>query len=278
MIVPLMAAKYLMAAQQIISSEPKLSNAKEVQGRRVREVIDPDGNYVQVNQEDIPRDSVGIIRCVGPMYRYGSWYSWGSDELVAMAREFDEHPNVLGQVWQDDSGGGTISSVPPYLEFLRTKQKPVVSLLDICGSANYYKNCGTDHIMAENNISAMFGSIGVMFQLYDFSKMLEEMGIVEHIINSEHSGDKNKSFELALKGKYKEIRKEYLNPAAIRFQEYVKAMRPNLNLEKEGIITGKMFYAEEALEDNMIDSIGNLETAIDMVKFLAAARSFITFN
>ena len=276
MIVPMMVGKYLKASHEILTKTPTLLNSKDLQAGRIREIVDSQGNYLQVDQDNIPVDSVGIVRCIGPMYKYGGWWNWGSDELVAFARAFDEHPNIVGQVWQDDSGGGTISSVAPYLEFLQNKQKPVVSLLDTCGSASYYKNCGVDHMMAENDISAMFGSIGVMIQFYDYSKMMEEMGIVEHIINADPSQHKNEAFKLALKGQYKKIKKEFLNPAAIKFQDHVKAMRPRLNIEVEGILSGKMFYAEEALEHGMIDSIGGLEAAIDRVKFLATARSFIT--
>lgn len=278
MLAPIVAERYLRKAQEMLSAPLKLSESKEVQAGLVREVIDPEGNPVNIDQEDIPHDSVGIVRCVGPMYKYGGWYHWGTDELVRMSEYFDNHPRIIGQVWQDDSGGGTISSIPPYLDFLKRKKKPVVGLADFCGSANYYKLCGTDHFMAENNISAMFGSIGVMIVIYNFDKMLKDMGIVEHVINADPSDFKNKAFELAYKGDYKLIRKEFLNPSAIQFQEYVKAQRPKLDAGVEGIISGKMFYAEEALQHGMIDSIGNLEAAIDRVKFLASARSFYTMS
>lgn len=276
MIVPSMTGKYLRAAGRILDGNMKLSDNKEISGSLIREVIDPEGNPVNINQEQVPQDSVGIIRCVGSMYKYGSWFNWGSDELVAYAREFDSHPNIIGQVWRDDSGGGTISSVGPYLEFLRYKRKPVVSLLDLCGSANYYKNCGTDYMMAENDVSSMFGSIGVMLQILDFTKMLEQMGIEEHVIYADESDYKNKAFKLALEGKYELIKDEFLNPAAVRFQNHVKENRPGLNEGVEGILRGKMFFAEEALEHGLIDSIGSLPEAIDRVKFLAAARSFIS--
>ena len=278
MLSPIVAEKYLKTANEILGSPKLLSDAKELQAGFVREVIDPDGNPVNIDQEDIPHDSVGIVRCVGPMYKYGGWWHWGSDELVEMADYFDNHPRIIGQVWQDDSGGGTVSSVPPYLEFLKRKKKPVVGLADFCGSANYYKLCGTDHFMAENDVSAMFGSIGVMIVLYNIDKWLEELGIVEHIINAEQSDHKNKAFQLAYNGKYDLIRQEFLNPSAIQFQEYVKMKRPKLDTGVEGIISGKMFYAQEAMEHGMIDSIGNLEAAIDRVKFLASARSFYTVN
>jgi protease-4 len=278
MVSPHMLYPYLLSAEELFSSIPTESNKKELQGGLVREVIDPDGNYINVNQDDVPMDSVGIVRCVGPMYKYGGWFYWGTDELLAFAQYFDNHPNIIGQIWQDDSGGGLISSVAPYLNFLENKKKPVVSLLDMCGSACYYKNCGTDYVMAENNISAMFGSIGVLIQFYDFAKMLKEMGIKEHIIESNLSKDKNKPFKLALEGKYDLIKEEMLDPAAKMFQDHVKAKRPSLNQDIPGILSGKMFYAEEALEHGMIDGIGNMQAAIERVKFLASARSFISIT
>lgn len=275
MVVPAMVDKYLKASHQLLSEKPTMMNAKEVQLGRVREIVDPDGNFVRVDQDEIPMDSVGIVRCIGPMYKYGSWYTWGTDELVAMSRMFDDHPNIIGQIWQDDSGGGTIGAVAPYLEFQRNKKKPIVSLVDTCGSASYYKNCGSDHVMAENDISAMMGSIGVMLQFYSYEKLMKDMGIKEHLVYADQSDDKNKAFELALQGKYELIKQEYLNPAAIRFQDHVKDMRPKLDQSVPGILNGKMFYAEEALSYGMIDSIGSMEAAIDRVKFLAGARSFI---
>lgn len=278
MVAPHMLYPYLMSANKLFSSAQDPSTNKEIKAGFVREIIDPSGNIVNTHQEEVPQDSVGIVRSVGPMYKYGGWWYWGTDELVEFARFFDNHPNIVGQVWQDDSGGGMISSIPPFLNFLKTKKKPVVSLLDTCASACYYKNCGTDYVMAENNISAMFGSIGVMVQFYDFTGMLKEMGIKEHIIESNLSKDKNKTFKLALEGKYDLIKKEMLDPAAVMFQEHVKKMRPNLESEVPGLLSGKMFYTEEALDYGMIDGVGSLEEAIDRVKFLASARSFITVS
>lgn len=264
---------YLKGASQILNATNIVSH-KEIEAGHIRNILDDEGNIINVDQNEIPEGSIGVVRCIGSMYKYGSWFNWGSDELVSIMKQFDNDSRIIGQIWHDDSGGGTVSSVPPYIDFLKNKKKPVVSLLDTCGSANYYKNCGTDHVMAENNMSAMFGSIGVMLSFYDFTKMLKEMGIVEHIIEADQSEDKNKAFKMALKGKYEMIKQEWLNPLAIKFQNDVKAARPKLK-DVPGVLSGKMFYAEEALEIGLIDSIGNMEAAIEKVKLLASARSFM---
>lgn len=278
MVAPVVLQQYLMHARQLMAAPKSNESTPSPKGAFTREVIDAQGNPVNFREEEIPPDSVGVVRQVGAMYKYGSWYHWGTDELLQFAMDFDNHPNIVGQIWQDDSGGGLMSSIAPWLQFLKTKKKPVVALLDMCGSACLYKNIGADHVMAENNLSAMFGSIGVMVHFYDYSKMLQEVGITEHVINSNLSKDKNKSFRLALEGKYDAIKKEMLDPGALAFQDYVKASRPKLAADVPGLLTGKMFYAAEALDYGLIDSIGSLPAAIDRVKFLASARNLITFN
>lgn len=242
----------------------------------IRQAIDGNGYKIRPD-EDIPEGSIGIVSINGPMIKYGDWCSYGADELVGFAKEFDDNPNIIGQIWLMDSGGGSVSAIGPYLDFLKQTQKPVVSLCDLCASANYYVASSTDYIMAENNISAMFGSIGVMIQFADYKKFYEDKGIALHEIYADQSENKNLDFRMAIEGDYEPMRTEILNPLAVQFQEHVKAMRPNLKNQKE-VLSGKMYYASEALALGMIDSIGNMQDAIEKVKFLASARSLISNN
>ncbi|KAB8156159.1 hypothetical protein EZY14_002770 [Kordia sp. TARA_039_SRF] len=275
MVAPTQAYTYAKQAALSIQQASENTGVRAIEAASVMQVVDSAGRAVNTFEEEIPPDSVGIVRCIGSMQKYGSWRRWGTDELLEFMKAFDAHPNIVGQIWHDDSGGGTVGSVAPYLDFLKTRQKPVVSLVDNCASCNLWKNCNTDFLMAENDITAAFGSIGIMLTIYDYSKMYEEAGIIEHIIEADQSEDKNKSFKLALEGKYSEIKKEFLNPLAIKFQNYFKASRPNVK-EVPGLLTGKMFYADEALEMGVCDGIGNLEAAIDKVKFIASTRTLIS--
>lgn len=239
-------------------------------------IIDENGTtYQSKNLEEAPNKSIGIIHITGPMIKYGNWFCYGSDELVAKAIEFENSPNIIGIIFKIDTGGGAVNAVAPYRDFLKNKTKPVVALCDMCASAGYWVAAGTDYLMAENNISSMFGSIGVMATIRDAQKYWKDLGIKDHVINADQSDYKNKEFEEVLKGNYKPIRQELLNPLAVQFQETVKSDRKKLKLETEGIISGKMFYAEQAVEIGLADSIGNMQQAIEKIKELAAVQNFM---
>lgn len=242
----------------------------------IRGVLDANGGRIS-HDEDVPEGSIGVLAIMGPMLKYGDLCSYGSDDLVAFAQEFENNPNIIGHIWHMDSGGGSVAAVAPYLDFLSRAKKPVVVLSDMSASANYYIAASADYIMAENNISSMFGSIGVMIEFADFQKHYEDRGIKVHTIYADASTHKNLPFQNALKGDYAAIKAEMLNPLAIKFQEHVRANRPNLK-EEEGVLNGKMFFAEEAQSLGLIDGIGTMADAIEKVKLLAGARSFISTN
>ena len=143
--------------------------------------------------------------------------------------------------------------------------KPVISSADLSASAAYWIASASDHIMANNNISAEFGSIGVMMSFADVQPYYEKQGVKFHTIYAPESNYKNRPFEKALKGDYDEIKQEELSPLAIKFQNAVKANRGDkLKEETAGILNGKMFYAEQAKEVGLIDSIGSLDEAVQM--------------
>lgn len=263
--------------EKILTQQPNEVLKKEnLEARHY--LIDEKGHRYNTKQlNEVPEGSIGIIHITGPMIKYGNYYCWGADELVAQAEAFDKNPNIIGQIWIFDTGGGAVNSVALYRNFLAKKKKPVLSLFDLCASAGVWVATGTDYRMAQNNISSSMGSIGVMASLRNSKKYWKDLGVIDHVIYADQSDNKNKAFDLALEGKYKEIKKEHLNPLAIKFQETVKADLPNLKLDVEGIISGKMFYAEDAVKYGLADSIGDLDQAIEKLKELAEVQDFM-FN
>ncbi|WP_196890386.1 S49 family peptidase [Aureivirga marina] len=256
-----------------------LSGRADSEGREleanINYLVDENGDKIENRSNDIPPGTVGVVNLIGPMIKYGNWYLWGADELVEMLEALDKHPNVVGTILRIDSGGGAVKAVPVFANFLKRKKKPVVALCDICASAAIWVKSYCDYSFAENNISAMFGSIGVLAHLFSYKKFYEDLGIEEHIIVSDYSEDKNKAFTLAEKGKYKLIKEEYLNPTAKQFQETIKVKHPKLKQDVPGILKGKMFYAEQALEYGLINEIGTFEKAVQKVHELANINSFL---
>lgn len=218
---------------------------------------------------DAPQGSTAIIPLHGTMLKYGTYCSYGTTEIAELVRQAADSPNIMSVLIDIDSGGGSVDAIAPLIDaiaYTKAKGKPVVAHCDLCASAAYYVACHCDEIIASNAISSEFGSIGVMMSFADYTKYYENSGVKQHTVYSNHSDYKNAPFEAAKAGDYTRIREEELDPLALSFQAAVKANRPNLNLDTEGILRGKMFYAEEACKVGLADSIGNRETAIKRCK------------
>lgn len=276
---PQTAALWLPTVANILKGKSSLNDFQQEKADAVsgtRYVVDDEGNQISGRElSEIPSGSVGIVRIAGPMIKYGNWCAYGSDELVSFAEEFESNNNVIGQIWLIDTGGGSVDAVAPYHDFLSRKTKPVYAVADMCASAGMWVAASCDRLFAENTISSCFGSIGVMATLYDFRERLKEMGVTEHVIYSLLSTHKNKSYHDALDGNYEGFQKEHLDPLAEKFIAHIKKNRPSLNQDVEGILSGKMFYAEEAKKHGLIDGVSNLSQAIETLRTRAMAQEFI---
>lgn len=220
-----------------------------------------------------PKDSVAVIRLRGDMMKEGTMCSYGTEEIAAVIREAAASRNIVGIRLDIDSGGGAVDAIAPMLQAIAYSQaqgKPVVACCDLCASAAYYVATQCDRIVADNSLSAEFGSIGVMMQFPDYAKYYEQHGIKIHTIYSNLSEWKNAPFEAARKGEYASIQAEQLDPLARQFQEAVKARRQQLDLKVDGILSGRMFYAADALKYGLIDQVGTTSDATELVRRLAA--------
>lgn len=234
--------------------------------KSILSVVDDNGRIVQPDNNGLlnaPKGSVAIVDMIGPVLKYGDWWSYGGLEIVNALRMADNNPNIIGTVFNVDSPGGAVSAISPFLDFAKTKTKPIIGIGDQVASLGYWAMCAVSDVkMADNNISASFGSVGVVMSYADNRKYLESLGYVFHDVYAKESEYKNLAFKLMLESKYDMIQNEYLSPLATKFQDGVRASCPNLK-EEIGVLTGKTFGADKALEYGMIDTIGSLDQAIN---------------
>lgn len=135
---------------------------------------------------------------------------------------------------------------------LRAKGIPLTIAVDrVAASGGYLMACTADRLIAAP--FAIIGSIGVLVQLPNFHRLLDEKGI---------------DFELLTAGKYKrtltvfgenteegrEKMKEELVEVHELFQQQIRELRPAVDLER--VATGEHWYGSRALELNLIDEIG----------------------
>jgi len=222
-------------------------------------------------------DMTGTIAAIIPMHgnmlKEGTMCSYGTEDVAQVIRQAADDDSVSGIVLDIDSGGGAVDAIAPMvdaIQYAQQKQKCVVASCDLCASAAYWVASRCDEIIANNTISSEFGSIGVMMSFPDYAKYYENAGVKLHTVYSDLSTYKNAPFEAAKEGKYELIKSEALNPIAKRFQDTVKASRKNLDTKQEGIIQGRVFYAEDAKKYGLIDNIGNKAFAIERCMTLSA--------
>ena len=157
-----------------------------------------------------PANSTAIIPLHGSMLKYGTYCSYGTTEIADMIDMAVESPKISGLILDIDSGGGSVDAIAPLvcsIQNARKKQKCVIAYADLCASAAYYVACYCNEIIASNNISSEFGSIGVMMSFMDYEKYYESNGVKQHTIYSDLSNYKNEPFELARKGEYEKMGK-----------------------------------------------------------------------
>jgi protease-4 len=229
--------------------------------------------------DEAPEGSAAIIPLKGSMMKYGSWCEYGTAEIADMLRSAASHKNVAAIVLDIDSGGGAVDAIAPMVDaikYAREMGKPVVASVDLCCSAAMWVASECDYIMADNDVSAEVGSIGVMMSFMDMRAYYEEKGIKVHEIYSSLSANKNLSFREARDGEYDKITSEELDPLAVSFQEAIKKNRgTKLDLSDEGILSGKTYFAKDALRLGLIDRIGSRSMAVQVAIAMSHAKNLV---
>lgn len=227
----------------------------------------------------VPKGSVVVLPVKGPIMKDDEddcgYFTAGTATLGKRIKEADEHPNITGIILHFDTPGGTVDGIQAFADNIKATKKPIVGFIDgMCASAGYYAASSCDYIIAQD-ITAEAGSIGVMMAFADTRPYYEKMGIKFHEIYSTLSPDKNRHRREAREGKYDLIQKEELDPYAQIFHNQVKTNRPQV---KEDCMTGKMYMAEDALKQCLVDEIGGIDVAVKKIEELANVKATASIN
>jgi protease-4 len=265
---------YYSLVDKIIAGEKINFNPE---AKSILNIVSPTGKPLHKNEEGnavVTPGSIAIVSMRGEVIKNGDYCIYGADEIVHALTLADQNPNVVATIFDIDGPGGAVNAIGLFQEFANdVKSKPIIGYCDSALSLHYWTAVEVcDHVMAANNISARFGSVGVVLTFADNSEAMKTAGYKMHEIMPDESKHKNKAFALAREGDYAAIKEEFLSPLAKNFQARVRANRPNLK-EEEGVLTGKTFFADEALELGMIDSIGGMKKAIRMATILSTINN-----
>lgn len=192
--------------------------------------------------------------------------------FVQQLHKAEVDPDVRAVVLRVNSPGGTVTAADTmYEELQRFKQrchKPVVaSMQEVAASGAYYVSCGADRIVA--NPTSIVGSIGVIFEAFNFEGTLSKLGIVSDPIKSGPLKDMASPFR-DRSAEETAVMQQMVDEYFHRFVGVVQTNRPIKDAATLKLITdGRVFTGRRAAELGLVDRTGLLEDAIADAEALA---------
>ncbi|MGF6268349.1 protease SohB [Enterobacter sp. RHB15-C17] len=170
-----------------------------------------------------------------------------------------------------ESPGGVVHGyglAASQLQRLREKQIPLTVAVDkVAASGGYMMACVADKIVAAP--FAILGSIGVVAQIPNFNRFLKNKEIDIEL----HTAGQYKRTLTLLGENTEEGRQKFredLNETHHLFKDFVKRMRPSLDIEQ--VATGEHWYGLQAQEKGLVDEVG---TSDDLLLSLMEGRELV---
>lgn len=186
------------------------------------------------------------------------------DQIIA---DIKNDPHAKGVIVRFDTPGGTaLAGEEVYLQLRDlAKVKPVVAVMrTVCASAGYMGALGADHIIAREN--TITGSIGVMMQAAEASRLLDKIGITPITVKSGEFKDAP-SLTAPFTQREREVVEQSVASAYRYFTSLIADRRSMPMEEVKKLADGRVYTGRQAFELKLIDGLGADQDAMEwMVK------------
>lgn len=202
---------------------------------------------------EVKNDCVGLIE-VNDMIVSGIL----DDEL----KKVSDQDNVKALILKVDSGGGTVAGSEELydkLHKIKIKKPIVVVMGGMATSGAYMISLASDSIFAHN--STITGSIGVLAEMPNFSKLLDYIGINYYRFKSSPLKASPSPFE-ELSDEAKASLMRVIND---QYDYFIDLVSKGRKMDKDYVRTladGRVFTGREALKLGLVDAIGGVDEAL----------------
>ena len=194
--------------------------------------------------------------------------------IAKQIRKVTSDVKVKAVVLRVESPGGTMSGSDYYLHLLKKMKSKrripvIVSMGSIAASGGYYVSMVGDEIYAEP--STLTGSIGVIASLFNATELLDKIGIEATPVTSGPHKTMG-SFTKPMSDEERALWQNLIDDNFGRFKEIIREGREAFANDPEKLnelATGRIFTANDALANELIDKIGFLDDAIERAGKLA---------
>jgi protease IV len=194
------------------------------------------------------------------------------DDVRSALQQARDDNRVKAVVLEVDSPGGEVTASDQiYNAVVKTRtRKPVVIYMDtLAASGGYYISCGGKFLMA--NETTITGSIGVIIQTLNYEKLFDKVGLASVVFKS---------------GKFKDMlngarpmspeERDYMQGFVMKiYDKFLGIVAKERKLPAENlrntIADGRILSGKEAMEQKLVDGLGQLEDAFAKAKQLGGA-------
>ena len=268
----------------------KLLYTDEVKGEIKKMLkIDPDESFPQLTLKDMENvkgkkkegDQVAVYYAYGDIVDSDTGDMTDQEHSIVASKvckdleKLAEDDDVKAVVLRVNSPGGSAyasEQIWHAMTSLKAKKPVVVSMGGYAASGGYYISCPANYIIAEP--TTITGSIGIFGMFPDFSGLLtEKLGIkFDEVKTNKHAafGTMSRPFnaeEMALL-------EQYIDRGYQLFRKRVADGRKQSVEAIEEIAQGRVWLANDALKNKLVDEIGSLDKAIEKAAKLAKLSEY----
>ena len=221
-------------------------------------------------------DKIAILYAQGEIkYGKGDETYIGQESINKALKKLRKDKKVKAIVLRINSpGGSALASDLIWREIeLTKKEKPVVvSMGNLAASGGYYIACNADKIYAEP--TTITGSIGVFGAIPNLTGIADRMGINAEQVST-NNGPSYSAFE-PLTQEFHDYIKGSIDEIYVTFVNHVSEGR-NMSFEAvDAIAQGRVWTGKEAIENGLVDELGNLNDAVAHAASLAEITDYKT--
>jgi protease IV len=199
----------------------------------------------------------------------GGWLEPEMDHISRLQlaiRAATHDPEVKAILLEVDSPGGSVTASDElYHELMRFRaagedRKVVIYMRDVAASGAYYIAMAGHWLIAQP--TSIIGSIGVIMQTLNWSRLSDRIGITDTTIKSGENKDLLNPFRAADTNQVALLQDDVIDLLYDRFRGIVATSRGFDDAQLDVLADGRVFAAERALQEKLIDQIGYWDDAV----------------
>lgn len=199
----------------------------------------------------------------------------GSDDFVKIFEDIRKDDNIKAVVLRINSPGGSgLASDVIWREVSLTREKkPVIaSMSDLAASGGYYLAMPCDTIVA--NPTTITGSIGVFGLMFNFEPFLnDKLGITVDGVNTGEHSDMFSMMRTHTPEERARMQKMIDNFYGTFISKVAQGRNMSVDQIKQ-IAEGRVWTGDQAMDNGLVDLLGNFETAVDIAANKAGIEDY----